>query len=126
MTDDAAVADLPDGLPAGDLEVVGFPAVHQVAQPSAIAAQYGQTYGAIPTYFPEVIAAVMVITQAASGGDILHNLRTRSFDTILGSVRFVNGERAGAPLSLWRPNALGRLEPQELLVGNEAAALQLA
>lgn len=116
MTDDAAACELVRGTAnAGDLEVLGFPAAHQMTTVRADVSHYLATYGTLPIYALETMAAAAVIAQAVATGDPLAALRRDTFSTALGPVHFVKGERRDGVLAWWRPAESYGLTPVELV-----------
>jgi ABC-type branched-subunit amino acid transport system substrate-binding protein len=116
MTDDAAACDLVQGTAnTGDLEVLGFPAAHQITTARADVSRYLATYGTLPIYALETMAAAAVIAQAVATGEPLAALRRDTFSTALGPIRFAKGERRDAVLAWWRPSEGYGLAPVELV-----------
>lgn len=118
MTDDAASADLLDGIAdPGDLEVLGFPTAHQIPGAAVMAARYQRLYGGPPPiYFLEVLAAVETVAQARrSSRPLAQCLASGTFLTIFGPTRFVDGERISAALSLWTAGPDGRLQSHSVI-----------
>ncbi len=117
MTDDAAASELLGGIDRpGDLEVLGFPAAHQVATTDPAVARYQHFHGTPPVYCLETLAAAAVIAQAGPPGGILAALQCCTFATALGPVRFDRGERFGATLAWWKPGRDGALSAHDLVV----------
>lgn len=116
MTDDAAACDLTKGIKdAGDLEVLGFPVAAQLPTMRPDVSHYLSAYGALPIYARETMAAAAVVAQALETGEPLAALRSATFLTALGPVRFTHGERRDALLAWWRPSGSGELTPAELI-----------
>jgi ABC-type branched-subunit amino acid transport system substrate-binding protein len=118
MTDDAAAADLLDGVAdPGDLEVLGFPTAHQIPGAAVMAARYQRLYGGPPPiYFLEVLAAVETVAQARrSSRPLAQSLSNGTFLTVFGPTRFVDGERSSAALSLWTAGSDGRLQSHSVI-----------
>lgn len=118
MTDDAAAADLLDGVDdPGDLEVVGFPTAHQIPGAAVMAARYQRHYRSPPPiYFLEVLAAIEAVAQARrSSRPLAQSLASGTFLTVFGPTRFIDGERVSATLALWAPGPDGRLQSRSVI-----------
>lgn len=114
MTDDAAMPELTDGVDGpGDLEVIGFPAASQIPEARQVSAIYRRLYREEPPiYFAEVIAAALVISQAGRRRrTLLDSLLNDMFETPLGPIAFVDGERRDGACMAWTVDASNRLRP---------------
>jgi len=103
FTDDAASGALVAGIAApGPVYVVSFP-VRPVDAHHPAAAAYAALFHRPPLlYAMETVAAFAAIEQAANSSlSMLAALRTETFSTPLGRIRFVDGENRYSSVSLW-------------------------
>ncbi|PNE59684.1 hypothetical protein A8H39_00610 [Paraburkholderia fungorum] len=117
LTDDAASPSLPRLIDKpGELYIVSFAPAHAIAQGQRFSSLYRLTYGVDPdVYGLESFAALQVASKArACGAGLLRAISEGTFDTVVGPVHFLRGERAGAPHGLWRVESMC-LVFQELL-----------